>query len=256
MAVSAARQHGFLEDFEAKEAQLRRSMPALLAEGRRRPRPVRGAPERRRWIASAAARASEAALQRSQTIVRSIQSEPWPSEVISGDDYLFDEEVLPVFGPDPPVGDAAVRHLLGGDLYTPAKARMERAREVARSIRAQEPADPNAARVSPTRRAANIVQQVDRDLATARGARRGRTSRPHLDPHVRETIIRDLLEQEATGRGALEELKERTESVTADMHRLHADLESRRPYLTQMTSADWDSQELPADGAPSDTDKR
>lgn len=224
--------HDFLRKAAKQENQLRKQLPGLFHPSRPTRAP-RGPPARpkSKLVAEATAQADQV-IEKATTVAEAFEAAPWPSAIVDEEDPNDDEPEPVPFGPDLPAGEQAVAHLLGADTFAVATQRMETVRNEMKGMRVAEPIDPNASRPSPSKRAALIVRQMEADGAPAAEERSRRTV---VDEQMREALLRELVEQEADARGALEEFKDRAAYVESEMERVRAELAlgGYSHYLTQ-----------------------
>lgn len=220
---------GLLATAASQEAGLRRRMPGLFAPGGQPVRAPRGPPRGTVTVKvadmRAAAEEARLAADRAGKVLAAMEVVPWPSEVEKGGDPN-DAPAEVVFGPDLPTGDFAVQHLLAEGPAAILEERLATLDEQIRSLRAAEPVDPNMGRVSPAKRGAYIVRQVEEALVAR--------PPPAVDAAHSRAILQDLMQQEAETSAKLLSYAASAAKLETDIAAQFVMYEESTPYVTQL----------------------
>jgi len=162
--------------------------------------------------------------------MEALEATPWPSHV-ADPDPIDDDVQEPVYGPELPVGEDALHHLLKEAPNIMQHLKGMRDVLAHQNMRAMEPVDPNAFRPLPRKRGALIVAEVEaalRDLDADEAEDEG----PELDA----SILQGLVDQEAETRHALEAYAGRAAVVEGEMERFKSEFQvGDSDFVTQ-----WD----------------
>ncbi|KAG8468403.1 hypothetical protein KFE25_013486 [Diacronema lutheri] len=210
-------------------------MPGLFATSSQLARPLRGPPKAtvaaKTEEVRAAAREAALAAERAGRMLAAMEAVPWPSEVEHGNDPA-DEAPEVFFGPELPTGDHAVAHLLANARPSELEGRFDALQRQVKAMRAAEPVDPNVGRLSPDKRGAKIVREVEAAIVACP---------PALDDASRSVpqsraILQDLVQQEADSSAKFKVIAASAAKLEADMAEFVMYAQST-PYVTQLRAA-------------------